>query len=86
MPRIVICQKCLDAHWEDRSCSCGSESDLSVGLVGKQVLNALKLTYRKHCLADDSIGWIELEDILRDALCETMGDREFQLWLNEVAD
>lgn len=63
-----------------------SKSDLSAGLVGKQVINALQLTYRKHCLADDSIGWIELEDILRDALCEAMGDREFCLWLNDVAD
>lgn len=59
---------------------------MSVGLVDKQVINALQLTYRKHCLADDSIGWIELEDILLDALCAAMDDREFCRWLNDVAD
>jgi hypothetical protein len=52
----------------------------------QQVINALKLTYRKHCLADDSIGWIELEDILRDALCEAIGDKAFQDFLGEVED
>jgi hypothetical protein len=54
--------------------------------TNQQAINALKLTYRKHCLADDSIGWIELEDILRDALCEAIGDKAFQDFLGEVED
>ena len=54
--------------------------------TNQQVISALKLTYRKHCLADDSIGWIELEDILRDALCEAIGDKAFQDFLGEVED
>jgi len=48
-----------------------------------KVIDVLKMVYRKHCLADDSIGWIELEHILCNTLCEMMGDREFQEWLAE---
>jgi hypothetical protein len=49
--------------------------------TNQQAINALKLAYRKHCLSDASIGWIELEDILRDALCEAIGDKAFQQFL-----
>ena len=44
-------------------------------------IEALKLAYRKHWLNDESIGWEELGDILRDVLCEEMGDEVFQNWL-----
>lgn len=51
-----------------------------------KIITALKLCYRKHCLADDSIGWIELEDILKDALCEHMGDQAFCEWMKAWED
>ena len=47
------------------------------------ILEALKLAYRKHHIMDDSIGWEELSEKLRDALCEAMGDEEYQQWLEE---
>lgn len=46
-----------------------------------QVIEALKLAYRKHHLNDDSIGWSELSDIMCDALCEALGDDAFQRWI-----
>jgi len=56
-------------------------------MYGEQIIiTALKLAYRKHCLADDSIGWIELEDILKDALCDHMGDDVFYEWLRRWED
>lgn len=45
------------------------------------LLSACKLAYRKHHLNDDSIGWDELANSLRDALCNEMGDDTFQKWL-----
>ena len=47
----------------------------------EQMLEALKMAYRKHHLHDESIGWEELSGIMHDALCETMGDKEYLLWL-----
>ena len=44
----------------------------------------IKRVYRKHVLGDDSIGWEELSDDLRDTLCESMGDDEFCQWLESV--
>lgn len=51
-----------------------------------RLLSAVKLAYRKHHLDDPSIGWDELSDKLMTALCETMGDQEFQKWLAKVKE
>ncbi len=50
------------------------------------LLEAVKLAYRKHHIGDDSVGWEELSGKLCDALCNTMGDTGFQKWLDEVKD
>ena len=47
------------------------------------LIYTVKLAYRKHHLGDSSIGWGELSDILCDTLCESMGDNEFQEWVNK---
>jgi len=52
--------------------------------VQEQVLDALKLAYRKHHLGDESIGWDELDTALLGALCEAIGDTEFVRWVEEV--
>lgn len=52
--------------------------------VNLQLTEALKLAYRKHHVGDDSIGWDELSDHLCNALCESIGDKEFQAWLERV--
>ena len=49
------------------------------------LLPVLKMAYQKHALNDDSVGWDELTDELCNALCEVMGDKGFQDWLDEVA-
>lgn len=52
--------------------------------INVQLLNAVQMTYRKHHLDDDSIGWEELGNMLLDTLCEAMGDEEFVKWTNEL--
>lgn len=54
----------------------GKESGTTVLLLG-----AVKMAYRKHHLDDPAIGWDELGDALMAALMETMGDAEFQKWV-----
>lgn len=43
----------------------------------EQLLVCLKLAYRKHHMDDQSIGWEELSNSMRDTLCNVMGDAEF---------
>ncbi len=47
-----------------------------------ELLNCIRLAYRKHCQNDDSIGWDELDKILLNTLCNAMGDDKFNEWLN----
>jgi len=49
------------------------------------LLDAVKMAYRKHHLDDPSVGWDELSDVLMIALCNEMGDKGFQSWLNQVS-
>ena len=44
------------------------------------LLSACKTAYRKHHKGDASIGWEELSDILHNAICEAIGDKEFVKW------
>lgn len=46
-----------------------------------QLEGVVRLAYRKHHLEDDSIGWDELSDALKDALCEVWGDELYLTWL-----
>lgn len=48
------------------------------------LLDACKLAYRKHVLDDDSIGWDELGNCLLDALCNELGDDDYQEWLKSI--
>jgi len=48
------------------------------------LLYACKAAYRKHHLMDDGIGWVELSNILREALCNKMGDDGFKIWLSKI--
>ena len=50
------------------------------------LLYAVKMAYRKHCLDDDSIGWSELSDILKEALCNEMTDERFFYWLEDYKE
>lgn len=46
-----------------------------------ELLEAVKLAYRKHHLGDDTIGWDELSDKLLDALCNAMGADGYLEWV-----
>jgi hypothetical protein len=49
-------------------------------------LRAIEMAYRKHNLADDSIGWDELGDVLCDELCHAYGGDVFADWLMQFDD
>lgn len=49
-----------------------------------QVMHALCSAYQKHVCGDELIGWDELSDLMTDALCEAMGDDDFNFWLESV--
>lgn len=48
------------------------------------MLSTIKLCYRKHCLIDSTIGWVELNDILLNTLCNILGDQGYQNWLKDA--
>lgn len=52
-------------------------------MLKDRLVLAVQAAYRKHVLGDPVIGWEELEDLLADTLCETMGDEQFQEWIRE---
>ncbi|HZV46892.1 MAG TPA: hypothetical protein VFG06_06070 [Thermodesulfovibrionales bacterium] len=50
------------------------------------LLNTIQLTYRKHCLGDDTIGWHELSTALLNTLCNVMGDKAFNEWVKQYSN
>lgn len=46
-----------------------------------ELVEAVKATYRKHHLNDESIGWEELSTILLNTLCNVLGDVGYQEWM-----
>ena len=49
-----------------------------------EMLEVIKLAYRKHHQGDDVIGWDELSDKLGDALSNAMGVEGFVNWQVEL--
>lgn len=49
------------------------------------LLEACQMAYRKHSLADDSVGWEALGEVLATALAEEMGDEAFVEWVDYVS-
>lgn len=63
-----------------------SIADLGNVNVSQQNLTtrALMLAYAKHNLGSDEIGWNELGHTLLDALCEAVGDENYQNWVQRL--
>lgn len=59
-------------------------ANVAWGLYGPELLEAVKLAYRKHHLGDDTIGWDELSDKLHNAICNAMGDRAYIEWMDSL--
>ena len=57
-----------------------------IKLEKAQLLDAVKMVYKKHVLGLTDIGWNECGDILCNVLCNIMGDKEFQLWEDSVRE
>jgi hypothetical protein len=58
------------------------QATLAVERASKVVLlRVLQAAYLKHHVGIDDVGWNKLSDMMCDALCEAMGDRDFQEWL-----
>jgi hypothetical protein len=54
--------------------------------MSEQTVDALKLAYRKLHMGDDSIGSDEVGAALCNAICEEIGDDEFDRWMHELRD
>lgn len=50
------------------------------------MLDALKMAYRKHHLGDMSIGWDELSEKLGDVLNNAMGPDGFIEWMEQAKE
>jgi hypothetical protein len=49
-----------------------------------RLLHAVLCAYAKHALDVADIGWEQLEEILRCAICEEIGDYGYVAWVNTV--
>lgn len=81
---ILPAHRCMRNKWEVLACRWipGPECLIWHGeSKSDRLLDACKAAYRKHHLNDDSIGWAELDTILLDALCNSMGEGAFNTWL-----
>jgi hypothetical protein len=74
---VTICRGMTGAAKDDNA---------TVIALVPDMLETLKIAYRKHHLNDASIGWDELSDRLADVLSNAMGPDGFVEWLQEVAN
>ncbi len=49
-----------------------------------RLLHAVLYAYAKHHADCVGIGWDELSDILRNAICEEIGDYNFYTWAEKL--
>ncbi len=49
-----------------------------------EAIKTLQRAYRKHHLDDPGIGWGEMNNELKDTLCNLMGDKAFLVWLDRA--
>lgn len=49
-----------------------------------EMIEVIKMAYRKHHLGDDSIGWDELSEKLGDVLSNAMGVESYVEWQEEI--
>jgi hypothetical protein len=61
-----------------------SDDNATVIALVPDMLETLKMAYRKHHMVDDSIGWDELSDKLADVLSNAMGPDGFVEWMHQV--
>ena len=50
------------------------------------LLECCKRCWKKHVAGDESIGWDELSENLRETLCEVMGDEAFVSMVEEIGE
>ena len=49
-----------------------------------RLLHAVLCAYAKHHLECPDIGWNQLGDILHDAICNEIGDKEYLAWCSRL--
>lgn len=60
------------------------ESQRATTMKGQtELLGVVKAAYLKHHCGLDNVGWEQLSNMMCDALCNAMGDTQFQRWLEE---
>lgn len=77
--------KAMDIHPDDKKVMLGNVKFLKErAKAHAALLEAVKLAYRKHHMNDDSIGFDELKDRLRYALCLELGEQVYLEWVESV--
>ncbi len=51
-----------------------------------QLLHACLLTYVKHHMGIDILGWSKLAETLHNAICQNIGDEEYCRWSDRIRD
>lgn len=51
-----------------------------------RLLHAVLCAYAKHHLDNEDIGWRQLGDILMSAICNEIGDDNFQCWIEAMTN
>lgn len=79
-------QPFIDSHFENHVDPSGNETSRANTLPKEdtELLDILKRMYVKHHPNIDNEGWEKLSDAMQCVLRDTMGDQEFQLWIEVV--
>ena len=75
--RLIIQAKKWEwvVHWKGKCVELQAENE--------RLIELLKLAYR-NWLEDPDVAWAELGEKLCDGLCESMGDKDYQEWMQAL--
>jgi len=81
----VIREKIKQAlHKKERGMDIKDQQINNLKTQNESLLKAVKLAYRKYCMSNESIGWIEVYNALVDALCTALGDDGYEYWKSNL--
>ena len=86
--RILINENRIRCHQIMRFCnkfvSGLSEIESEAQRQTDLLIHCIQLSYRKHWMGDESIGWSELGDTMANTMADVMGDEAFCKWIEQT--